>query len=280
MRIERVLNTNALVVSDDGKRAVVMGKGIGYGRRKGDDVDRARISETFVPDSSHSLDRLTAFLTELPMEYVRLAHDIAKLAEEEIGVPVSQSLVLPLADHLHFAVQRQNENLELSYPLRWEVRQLYPREVSVGERGVELVHERLGVELPRDEAVSLALHLVNAAFDGEGLDRTVGMTERISRILGIVESGLGVHLSPDDMSVARFVTHLRYLFVRLDKGGTAPPLGGELLPSLAESHPQALGIARRIALVLAMDDNGPSDDELLYLTLHVARLSQAVHTSP
>lgn len=273
MRVKRVLNSNAVVVDDGGRTSVALGKGIGYGVRPGDRIDPARVSETYVPDRSRPLEQLAAFLTEVPLPVIRVAHDVAAVAHERLGVPVSQSLVLPIADHLAFALRRQEEGIELESPLRWEVRQLYPDEVAVGAHCLDLVRQRLGVQLPADEAVSLALHLVNAGFAGEGLARTVGMTERLTQILSIVEGHLGLELDRDSMAVARFVTHLRYLFVRIAQGRERRDASSRLTASVREAHPEAYACAQRIALVLELGDSGLNEDEVVYLTLHVARLA-------
>ena len=53
--------------------------------------------------------------------------EVAELAHARLGIRVTQALVLPIADHLAFAIQRSRAGSEFIYPLRWEVAQLYPR---------------------------------------------------------------------------------------------------------------------------------------------------------
>lgn len=56
-------------------------------------------------------DRLTQFLAEVPLECVRAAARIADLAHERLGLRVTQSLILPIADHLQFALQRHRDGI-------------------------------------------------------------------------------------------------------------------------------------------------------------------------
>ena len=274
MRVTRVLNNNAVMVESSGEVRIVLGKAIGYGLKPGDLVDPDRVTETFAPDGSHPVDSLVAFLSEVPLRVVRVARAIVERAASDLETPVTQALILTMADHLHYALERLDQGIAFAYPLRWEVAQLYPRELSVGREGVRLVGDRLGRQLPDDEAVALAMHLVNARFARAGLDATVRMTEQIGQILRIVESSLGVQLDPDSMSVARFVTHLRYLFVRMHDRRLFADASSGLLAAIRKAHPAAYACAERIAVVLRLDETALTQDELLYLTLHVARLSQ------
>lgn len=278
MEVRRVLNNNAVLVVDDERgEHIVLGKAIGYGKRPGDAVDARLVAQTFVPDGAHSIERLSAFLADIGLDVVRVAADIAEIAHAELGVRVSQALLLPIADHLAFAIARIADQVPIEYPLRWEVTQLYPKEVELGRRAVALVNQRLGVSLPPEESIPLALHLVNAQFATEGLMRTIQMTERISQVMQVIESGARITIDPDSMSAARFVTHLRYLFVRLDQHKQIVDSPHALMSAIVESHPEAYELAKRVAYLLEMDGTTRlTRDEVLYLTLHVARVTSDV----
>lgn len=276
MRITRVLNTNAVMVIDHTDRtSVVLGRGIGYGKRPGDEVDSSRVTETFLTDSVTPIDRLAAFLTDVPLGIVRVAREIAEAAHEALGIGISQALVLPIADHLAFAVRREREGITLEHPLVWEVSQLYPREVDLGRDAVRLARSHLGVDLPDEEAIPLAMHLVNAQFGATaGMATTVEMTQKIARVVSVVEQCTGVPLDRESMNVARFVTHLRYLFVRLRQGRQFVDNPPELVDAVASAHPDAHRCAQRVRLLLHTNDEYLTDDEVLYLTLHIARLTR------
>lgn len=42
------------------------------------------------------------------------------------------------------------------------MKRFYPEEYDVGEHAVRMLEERLGVKLPKSEASSVAMHLINA----------------------------------------------------------------------------------------------------------------------
>jgi beta-glucoside operon transcriptional antiterminator len=277
LHAKRILNSNAvLVVDDTGAASIVLGKAIGYGLRPGDPIDTGRITETFLPDALTPIDQLAAFLADTPIQVIRVAREIVDLARESINLRTTQAVLLPVADHIASAIDRATAGIAFEYPLRWEVNQLYPREVAVGHAGVEIVRRRLGVELPAEEAVPLAMHIVNAQFASRGLDGTINMTRRITDALTAVESILGVRIDPNAMSTARFVTHLRYLFVRMKNHQVIQTAPKAVLDAVVTSHPDAYRCAQSIRGALEGDDETLTEDEILYLTLHVARLAQDV----
>lgn len=267
-----MLNNNAVMVEGDDGVAIVLGRAIGYGKRPGDLVESGAVTERFVPDGRTPIDRLTALLADTPLEIVRVARQVTDLAHDQMDVRVSQALVLSLADHLAFAVARSRAGTDLEYPLRWEVAQLYPQELRVGRGAVDLVRRRLGVELADDEAVAIAMHLVNAQFATEGMGPTLEMTTKLNRILNVIELELGITIDRDAMRTARFITHLRYLFVRLQTRKQFDGESSEVRTSVARAYPRAHQSAERIRYLLTVNDQSLSDDEVAYLTLHIARL--------
>lgn len=275
-RVLRVLNNNAVMVSeDDDRMAIVLGRAIGYGKTPGDVIDAALVTERFLPDQSTPIDRLAAVLTDTPIEVVRVAREIAELAHTRLALRISQALILPLADHLAFALERVRTGTELDHPLRWEVGQLYPAEVALAKEALELLRRHLGADLPIDEATPIAMHLVNAQFAVPSMAPTIDMTARLGRILDVIEAGLGIRVDRNSMSMARFVTHLRYLFVRLRTRREFSDEIPRVTGAIAEAYPQEHACAERLRFLLTMDGDSLSGDEVAYLTLHIARLARA-----
>ncbi|NTW38468.1 MAG: PRD domain-containing protein [Cellulomonadaceae bacterium] len=277
----RVLNNNAVMVVDEANAvSIVLGRAIGYGVRPGDQVDASRVSEIFLPDAMTPIEQLASFLADTPIQVVRVAREIVDVARSHIDVRVTQSLLLPIADHIGFAIERAEQGIAFEYPLRWEVTQLYPREVAVGRLGVEIVHRRLGVLLPSEEAIPLAMHLVNAQFSSHGLNPTIDMTRRITEVISAVEVSLGVSIDRNAMSTARFVTHLRYLFARMEGKKALDDAPRGVLSAVVAAHPDAYRCAQEVGAALGEGGDVLTEDEILYLTLHLARLTRAVTPSP
>jgi beta-glucoside operon transcriptional antiterminator len=278
VRVTKVFNNNVLLAADDGGAEVVlMGKGLGFQVRAGDPVRTSDVERTFIAGGDTTPERIIALVEEIPTEDIDLTQRIVAEAREQLGPHITGHVVVPLADHISFALQRAREDVQITYPLQWEVLHLYPREVAFARHALAVVREVTGVELPALEAVPLALHFVNAQFGSGELSRTVEMTEVFGAVLGIVRERLGVELDEESIDVARFITHLRYLFVRQQQGVPVPDMQGVLLDAVRAQHPAAYDAAVAIQELLretyAWTVTG---DEVLYLALHVARLTGAV----
>lgn len=277
LRISRIYNNNvALAQAYTGEQMVVIGRGLAFGKRKGDMVDPTLIEQTFVPEHGTPDEHLAGSLAQIPSEILGLATELEFLVKAE-GITISHSFIVPVADHISYAVVRAREGLAVDYPLALEVSQIYPQEVRFGRRALELVKERLGVELPEIEAIPLAMHLVNSQFASEDMGGTYRMTEVFAQIFEVIGAGFGGPVDRSLMSAARFITHLRYLFVRAGAAqtadaGTSVPL---LLESLKDAHPRAFAAAVKVKLVLEMHlEQNLTDDELTYLTIHITRLAR------
>ncbi len=274
LRVQRVLGNNAaLCETSDGQQVVALGRGLGSGRRRGELLDPEAVEQFFVAGSPDGRQQLATFLAGVPLDCVRAATAIAELAHTELGLPVTQSLILPLADHLAFAESRVREHLPVTIPLAWEVSQLYPRELEVGRRGIALANRHLGVELAEAESVAIAMHLVNSQFAGPGTGMAMTMTENLFRVFEVVEAQFGVTIDRQSSSAARFVTHLRYLFSRVASGEQVVDQGPRLAEAISSAYPEATVCAAKLRFLLeAQLGTQLSDDEGAYLALHVARL--------
>lgn len=283
MRISRIYNNNvALTVNHLGQEAVVIGRGIAFGKRKGQMIDPAAVEQTFVPERGMSGERLSLTLSEIPAEILSIATGLESRVRADGVLELSNSFIIPLADHLHYAVMRAREGVRVDYPLAPEVTLLYPREVEYGRSVIAAVRERLQVQMDPGEAIPLALHLVNAQFATADMSQAFRMTEVFAQVFEIIEASYERTLDPDSVSSARFITHLRYLFVRASRASAESAEHAEdevsqpsLLAALRADAPRAYACAQKVLLVLQMQlKQSLTRDELTYLTIHIARLAR------
>ncbi len=275
MIVLKVFNNNVVMARDSAGRDVVLtGRGLGFQARAGMAVDEAKVTQTFVPDAQHDLDQLTAFLTEIPPEHLAVAGEILQQAQVALGTTFGQAMIVPLADHISYAIKRVRQGLTMEYPLRSEVTHLYPNELRAARDAVRLVRERTGVALPEGEAVPIALHFVNAMFSTDDLSRTVQMTEVFRQVFAVLESAYDRHFDTGTINAARFLTHLRYFFVRVDSGQQLVEDQSVFASAIRMAFPEASQCAEKVQALLELRLGKPINaDEVTYLTLHVARLA-------
>ncbi len=272
MQVKRVISNNAVLATRDAEEVVVLGRGVGFGVRAADAVDAGRIEQVFLAEGS-SPEKLSLMLADIPSACLRAADRIAELARERLGVRATQSLILPLADHLAFAVRRAEAGETLEYPLLWEVSHLYPREYDVGRHAVALATQDLGVQLDQDEAVAIAMHLVNSQFTGPGHSTAVVMTETIARIVTVIEQTFSITIDRHSMACTRFVTHLRYVFARVASDKQIVEPHPTLFDAISTAHPEAMRCSVKVQYLIEVALNTSLTlDETAYLGLHIARL--------
>lgn len=273
VRVERVFNNNVVLGHEaDGGTVMLVGKGIGWGHRAGDEVSDEG-TQRFVPDVGVRHERLAGVLGQASDEEVEAAAAIVTLAHRELGLPASEALLLPVLDHLCGAAARARRDVRIDFPLVWEVGQLYPAEAAFGRRAAVLAEQRLGVRLQQEEWVAFALHCINQQWARSDVGATFAMTETLNAVFDHLEVRWGMALDRTSTGCSRFVTHLRYLFARLASGAEGQGPGAELLPTLSARNPQETRVAHELAeLIGGSFGRRPSDDEVAYLALHVARL--------
>ncbi len=288
MRVRKVFNNSVVLgVDDHGTELVLLGRGVGFHASPGDVVDETLVERTFVPEGAESVERLAAMVDEIPLEDITVSEEVVRAGREALGPHVTHRVLIPLADHISFALRRARDGAAIEYPLRSEVAYLYPAELAFGREALRIIERRMGVRLPEVEAVPIALHFVNAQFGSEDTSGTLAMTEVLHDILRIIRDEHGIELDEQSVDVARFVTHLRFLFVRSRQEQlaiTTPPTvrhpgpadSDALLEAVRSAKPREYASAGRVAALLSERfDWEVNEQELLYLSLHVSRLTAA-----
>ncbi|ALV44261.1 phosphocarrier protein HPr [Arthrobacter alpinus] len=276
MKILRVFNNNVVLAredGDDGREVILTGRGLGFQTRPGQPIDPANIVRTFVPDDGRDPDNFGAMVAAIPPEHLALAEQALEAGRAELTIPNSTSLSVALADHLSFAIKRLRDGIAFEYPLRAEVSHLYPAELRAAKRILDHVNATLESPLDEGEAVSIALHLVNAGFTVGDLSFTYQMTGVFTQLFEVLEQASGRPIDRDTVNAARFITHLRYFFVRAGSGKQLAEGATKLRSAIRDSYPDAYATALRLQSVLELRLGEPlAEDEVTYLTLHVARL--------
>lgn len=274
--LKKINNNVALASSDAGEEIVVFGKGVGFHEMPYELEDESVIQRVFRDVD----EKCIGGFANIADDVLLVASDIVAMADKALDCALAGNLVVCLADHLQYALERTGDSIAIENPLSHEVAFVYPREVELGRRGIELVSERMGVNLPESEITSIALHLVNAEVDGMGssqdMDLVMKSTVILERATQVIEGQLGQQLDRTSYAYVRFVAHLRFLIRRLMRGGCKETENSGLFRQAARDFPDAYRCAAGINEYLKRDYNWScSDEEMLYLMMHVNRLRQS-----
>ena len=92
MHIQKVLNSSVVLVQDDsGEESILLGKGIGYGRKAGEPIERQPSDRVFLPLSNPDAQPMLELFSSIPAVYLDLTQDIVDDAEQSLGVKLLNS---------------------------------------------------------------------------------------------------------------------------------------------------------------------------------------------
>ena len=275
MKIHKVLNNNLVSVLDaDGKEMIIMGLGIGFQSRVGDEVNSKKIEKIFRMDTETEVDNLKKLFLEVEPEAIQASIAIVDYAREVLKVKLNKNVYITLTDHISFAVERLEKGVELKNMLYFETQKLYPKEFSVGKKALELIKRKMDIELPKDEAGAIALHIVNAEMDGD-MNQTMEMTEITELALDVVRFTFNITFDEDSLNYGRFVTHLLYFAKRVREGELLAEEEDCIYDTLKTAYPKQFKCAERIASVIGTKYNVTiPDEEITFLVVHIIRVTK------
>lgn len=274
MKILKVINNNVVSSVDDREREIiVLGKGIGFQKSSGDDIQQDRIEKIFQLSTAAN-SQFEKLVEEIPYEYIKYTDEIVKEATEVLGRKLNRNIYITLTDHLHFAIERYRKNILFQNALLWEIKKFYSVEYTVGLHAVAMIKEKEGIELSADEAAFIALHIVNAEMDvGGGMAQTANAPEMLQDMLNIVRYTFHVSLDEESLSYERFVTHLKFFIQRAINQSYYPAEENELYELYRKKCPKAYACARKIRTYMEeKTGNTVTDEEMMYLTVHITRV--------
>ena len=273
MEILRVLNNNVVLARDEiGREAILTGRGLGFQRKRGQDVDVSLISRRYIPaDNAQSVAEVIA---GIPLERLTLIERVFRKAARGLNTDVPSSTLIAVVDHINQAMERVRQGLIMDYPLRAEVAHLHPEELRLAEAMVAELNAAQEIQLPGGEAVALALHLFTAAIGAPSAQAASEQSRLIGQVMGLLEKSFGEAFDVDSVNAARFAVHLRYFLVRARTAVQIEDGTSSLVAeALRASDPAAYRVSRRIRDLLEIRLNTTvTDDETAYLALHIARL--------
>lgn len=277
MTIEKVINNNVVTAIDESNEEVVlMGKGIGFQAKSGEIIPQNKVEKKFVLSGKAEIGKFEEVVSSIPLEHLDVCIEIINYATNILGKRLSSSIYISLTDHINFALERYKTGIIFDNPLAQEVKSFYRSEYLVGEYAVRMIESKLSVQLPSDEAASIAMHFVNAEYN-TGMSDTMQITTIIREVLCMVEHGLNVKLDDSEMHCARFIAHLKFMALRMVHEEQIMQQEEEYNNMVISLYPEAYFIANEIARYTKEKYNYTMKiDELVNMTIHIRRIQKNI----
>lgn len=273
MKISRIINNNVISTCDEeGREIVVMGRGVGFKAKEGMTVDESKVEKIFRLDSQTSVDKFKELVVNLPIEHIQVSAEIISYAKSVLNRPINPNVYITLTDHINFALERFKQRMMFSNPLIHEVKRFYHAEYLIGEYAIAMIRRDLGVQLPVDEAASIALHIVNAEYDAPMRD-TIDITNLIQQVTEVVKEYFDIQMDEESLSYERFITHLRFLAQRIFTGEHMEADNLEFQQMIGKMYPEEYVCSQKIQyLVGEKYGHRMTEEEAAYLALHIKRI--------
>ncbi len=274
-QVLRIYNNNAILVLNQETKgeAVLVGKGIGFGRKNGEIqlISPEEIEKYFLTYDDRLKRDYLDLVQQLDEQVLSVCSEIIYIANEKIG-PLSDRIHIVLTDHIGFALERIKSGMEIHNPFLDEIKMLYPKEYELGLTAQSLIYQHLGVQIVEDEVAFIALH-ISAARQQKDVKESVKNTRIIKELVSIIEDAIQVKI-PKDLTYSRLVHHLRGAIERSESGHKVTnPLLETLKRDLKESFEIALNLKVKIE-----HDYGivVPEDEVGFMAIHIDRLKRSM----
>jgi len=274
VKIKKIINNNTAVVSKGGHESIVFSTGVAFKKKKGDLISNEEIEKIYVLDSTERLEHFSYLLSKTDDEVVVLINNIVEHAETVLDCKMNGYLYLTLLDHISFAYERIKKGQLVVNPLKWEVKKFYPKYYDIGMDAVKEMDKTFQTEFPEDEAISIALHLINAQEEKTYLNDKIDEIETLTDILNIIKYHFNIVFDEESVNYIRLVTHLQFFVSRLkdikmyEENDT---LG--LYEQVKSAYPSSYEVITKIKeYVLSKYQYELSKSEMTYLMIHINRL--------
>lgn len=101
MKITQVFNNNVVLVCADKGEMVVLGTGIGFRKKAGDEIDSSLIKKKFILEKTQQFNEIASVFEMLDQEELEIIFEIVNDVKQRLDLKISDSIYPALADHIH-----------------------------------------------------------------------------------------------------------------------------------------------------------------------------------
>lgn len=273
MIIKKILNNNVVTsTSENGQEIIVVGNGIGWKQKVGQEIEDSKIEKIFRMDTASSTAKLKQLFIEVKIESINASTEIIEYAKKNINKDLNKNIYITLTDHIDFAIERFERGIEFKNALYWEIRKIYKKEFEIGQYALNIIEKHFGVRLPEEEAAAIATYIINAEFDGN-MSHTESMIRIVKKAINVVSLFVGKQLDEDSLDYQRFVTHLLFFAQRVIEQKFLEVKSDCLVDTIKKEYPQEYKCARKIADFVSREyDIEIGDEETTFLAVHIIRV--------
>ncbi|MDU8038050.1 MAG: transcription antiterminator [Streptococcus sp.] len=274
-RILNPMNHNvSLVRNDKGEEVIVIGKGIAFGKKKGDFIAEDQVEKIFRMKTEESRENFMALLKDVPLDFITVTYEIIDNLSKKYHYPIQEYLYVTLTDHIYCSYQAltQGRYKDSNLP---DISTKYPVAFQIANDAFKIYRQKLIENFPEDEIIRIAYHFINA--EGENEVEVVESIDKRKEILRNVEEvlkGYAIQRTKENNHFYdRFMIHLNYFLDYLDRSREDNQSLLDMEDHIKQSYPKAFEIGSKIYDVITQYTGlDLYKSERVYLVLHIQRL--------
>ena len=270
-RVTKVLNHNTIIgVKDDtSTEYLIMGKGVGFGKKISERVEIGENGAVYSLQKSTERGEAKKLATSIDPVYLEIANEILDEAERVFNT-IDRIILFPLADHIEYAVKRIKNKEQISNPLTDDIRILFYKEFKVADVIRPIIQKRLGVEMDLDEVGYVALH-IHSAIQDANVSQAMQMARAVRECVTLVEQNAGKQIDVLSLSYNRLMNHVRNMVARVMNN---EELKLNMNDYMGIKFPHAFETAKYICgQIEQMLKCKLNDAEIGYLAMHIERVT-------
>lgn len=272
-KVLKVFNNNVLLVNESNVEKILFGKGIGFGKKTGDELSiNGNVDKIFVIEDKENTSRFNQLISTVDNKLIGLCEEIIYMIGKELNEELNEKIHISLTDHIAFTLKRLKENDEIYNPFLIETETLYNTEFEVAKKAIGILENALNVEIPDGEIGFITLHIHSARNKGK-LSNSVKYAFICNSIIEIIEDSLSVKIDRQSLDYARFVTHIRFTIERIMKN---QPIKNDLLDAIKKQYISSYKLAKKVCKYIENELYVKvTEDEVAYIALHIEKFKSA-----
>ena len=270
-RVSKVLNNNGVIAidMDENKEYVILGKGVGFGKKVSQRFDKPEGCTTYRLEQETERGSAKELVKGIEPEYLEIADAILTESQKVFGDSIDRGILFPLADHISFAVARIRRNEQISNPLTEDIKVLFYSEFKVAETLKTILRERLQIEIDDHEVGYVALH-IHSAIGDEKVSVAMQAARAVRECIDMIEKATGKPIDVLSLSYNRLMNHMKYMVAR---ASTGEKLNLDMNEYMLDQYPQAYKVATDICKNLeGCIGHNLDETETGYLAMHIQRV--------
>jgi len=267
--IVKSYNNNIVTVKMNGVERILFSKGIGFGKKSGDKIEKGtKVEKIFVIEDEDNLRNFEQVIENVDDEFLMLCEKMISYIANELKEDLDEKIHVALVDHLNFVMQRLSNDEEIENPFLMEIKALYPIEYTLAEKVAETLQNEKKVNIPEGEIGYIALHIHSARNFGK-ISNTLKSTYLMNLIVEHVEQQIEVQIDKTSLDYARFLTHLRFAIKRIVLNTS---IKNDFIKEIKSRYKLSYKIAKGVSKILIKQlEKNVEEDEIAYLAMHIER---------